>query len=59
MTKKRPTPHERRAAQARHEQEHRLDPSTARRPWFQVVAWVLVIGLVIGGVGSAVLILLS
>lgn len=61
MAKKRPTPHERRAVRARYEQEQHPEhtPSSVRKPWVKVFALLLIVGLVFGTVGSAVIVLLS
>lgn len=61
MPKKRPTPHERRAARARYEQEQHPEPqpTTLRKPWVKVFALLLVVGMVLGTVGSAVIVLLT
>jgi hypothetical protein len=61
MAKKRPTPHERRAAQARHRQET-PEPETlaeTRPTWVKMLALLLVVGMVIGTVGSVVMVLIS
>jgi hypothetical protein len=61
MPKKRPTPHERRAVRARYEQEQHPEPqpTTLRKPWVKVFALLLVVGMVLGTVGSAVIVLLT
>jgi hypothetical protein len=56
MAKKRPTPRQRQAAQARHEHELRHD-TVGRRSWVRIVAALAVLGMILSGFGATLFLL--